>query len=59
MALFQHWLSDHSSVHNNTTSTAPNNTTTKKFNPWNDFPTQETMQPYPDIGNINDDYYAL
>ena len=58
-ALFQHWLSDHSSIHNHTTSTTPKNTTAKQFNPWNDFPTQETMQSYPDIGTINDDYYTL
>ena len=46
-ALFQHWLSDYDSHNNNT-----------KFDPWNDFPTWDVLQQYPDI-SVDRDYYTL
>jgi mannosylglycoprotein endo-beta-mannosidase len=45
-ALFQHWLAAHQS----------RNTTTQSWDPFNDFPTRETMEQYPDI---SDDEFVL
>jgi hypothetical protein len=61
-ALFQHWIRQHQ----NETFPSAGASSSDSWDPWNDFPTEDFLTQYPDIGDGDDDantyardYYTL